>query len=87
MTHKWQAKYEALSDEDRRAADDAIEAMVAAFASEDGAMVLLTDPHTGEGTRSANFFYGGNFLLVQPLLSAGAQIVDSMFGQADRVLQ
>lgn len=73
---KWTEKYEALSASDRKIVDEFVEAVVDTVASEAGAVVMIKDT-TGDGR--ADFYYGGNALLVEPLLNAGTQISRKFF--------
>lgn len=73
---KWTEKYEALSEANKAIVDEMVDAAVGAVGSEAGTIVLLTDP-LGDGR--ANFLYGGNELLVEPLLHAGVSISQQLF--------
>ena len=67
----WLPKYEALDADDKKAVDAIIDIVLNTIAGKDGAVVMLTDTL---GTGRAEFLYGGNALLVAPLLRAGGAI-------------
>lgn len=70
---EWQTKYELLDETAKQAADTIISAVLDTMGNEGGALVLLNDA-TGGG--KAEFYYGGNALLVEPLLAAGTRIAE-----------
>lgn len=72
----WAEKYLALDEVDQPAADALINAVLDTVACKAGAVIMLTDP-IGDG--HADFYYGGNVLLVEPLLNAGMEIGKQYF--------
>jgi len=67
---EWNEQYEQLDEDDKQTADQLIGALVHALLKKDGAVIVLADPE-GLGV-DAQFYYGGNELLVGPLMRAGA---------------
>lgn len=80
----WQTKYLLLEPDDKKAADEIITTVLDAIASGDGGIVMLVDTL---GTGHADFLYGGNALLVEPLLRAGGQIGEKYFEATKGLVQ
>lgn len=82
---KWTTNYERLDEADKSTADDIIDALLATLLNKTGTVVLLAD-REGRGV-DAQFYYGGNELLVGQLISAGAAVVSQQFGGPTGTLQ
>lgn len=72
----WNDKYEALDENQRAVIDEIVESAIETITSDRGAVVVLSDP---KGNGRANFLYGGNTLLIEGLLEAGAEIGKEYF--------
>ena len=80
----WQAKYDMLAEAERKVADAIMNAALDTLACKEGTIVILTD---ALGSGHADFFYGGNVLLVEPLLEAGATIGQEYFATGKGTMQ
>lgn len=80
----WMTPYLMLEEEDKKAADEIINTVVEAIASKEGGIVMLVDTL---GTGHADFLYGGNALLVEPLLRAGGSIGEQYFAATKGMVQ
>lgn len=75
-TAAWLDKYLALDEDDQRIIDELLDNAIDTVSNKSGTIVMLTDP---QGNGRANFLYGGNPLLVEGLLEAGAELSKEYF--------